>query len=139
MGLQFPTESCSQKFALPLSLIAFLLVAGAAFSQQKVPPASKAPDFKIAGTVVDAMTDAPLAQARVSLADTKNRATVMQLVTSDNGRFEFSNVPSGKFSLQGAKRGYLSAAYDQHEQFSTAIVTGPESRHPVHARDLGRA
>jgi len=38
--------------------------------------------------------------------------------------FEFDSLKPGKFSLQGAKRGFISAAYDQHEQFSTAIVTG---------------
>jgi uncharacterized surface anchored protein len=82
--------------------------------------------FKIAGTAVNAVTGEPLYQARISLADTKNRRQVIWLTTSENGRFEFSNLRPGKYSLQGAKRGFISAAYEQHEQFSTAIVTGPE-------------
>src|SRR6202035_2677017 len=32
----------------------------------------------------------------------------------------------GKYSLEGAKRGFIPAAYEQHEQFSTAIVTGTD-------------
>jgi hypothetical protein len=48
------------------------------------------------------------------------------MVTNENGGFEFGQVPPGKYSLEGARRGYLTAAYEQHEQFSTAIVTGPE-------------
>src|SRR5215831_15775423 len=64
--------------------------------------------FTIAGTVVNAMTGAPLAQARVAIAETKNRGAVIQIVTSENGHFEFPNLPAGKFSLQGAKRGYLT-------------------------------
>ena len=46
------------------------------------------------------------------------------MITGDDGHFEFANLPAGKYSLLGAKRGYITAAYDQHEQFSTAIVTG---------------
>src|ERR1700722_8622420 len=62
--------------------------------------------FKIAGTVVNSITGAPLGKARITLTDTANRYRA-------------------KYSLQGAKRGFISAAYEQHEQFSTAIVTGP--------------
>lgn len=66
----------------------------------------------------------PLAQVRVVLADTKNPQTFQVIVTSEDGRFNFATVPAGKFSLSGAKRGLIPAAYDQHDQFSTAIVTG---------------
>lgn len=82
--------------------------------------------FKIAGTVVSATTGAPLAQARISIAETANRAKTTSMLTSEDGHFEFAQLKAGKYSLQGAKRGYISAAYDQHEQFSTAIVTGTE-------------
>lgn len=82
--------------------------------------------FKIAGTVVNAMTGAPLSRARVSLAETRNRGKKIIIVTSEDGHFEFPGLPPAKYSLQGAKKGYNSAAYEQHEQFSTAIVTGPE-------------
>jgi hypothetical protein len=33
-------------------------------------------------------------------------------------------LPAAKFSLEGAKHGFISASYDQHDQLSTAIVTG---------------
>jgi hypothetical protein len=46
------------------------------------------------------------------------------MVTSDDARFAFTGLPAGKYSLAGAKRGFIPAAYDQHDQFSTAIVTG---------------
>jgi uncharacterized protein (DUF2141 family) len=81
--------------------------------------------FKIAGTVVSSTTGAPLAQARISIAEIRGRE-LTSMITSDDGHFEFSQLKAGKYSLQGAKHGFLSAAYDQHEQFSTAIVTGPE-------------
>ena len=82
--------------------------------------------FRIAGTVVSATTSEPLAQARISLAETKDRAKTISMVTSEDGHFEFSQLKAGKYSLQGAKRGFVASAYEQHEQYSTAIVTGPE-------------
>jgi len=85
-----------------------------------------AQSFKIAGTVVSSTTGAPLSQARISVAETRDPAKVASLITSEDGHFEFSQLKPGKYSLQGAKRGFISAAYEQHEQFSTAIVTGPE-------------
>jgi hypothetical protein len=66
----------------------------------------------------------PLSRARVSLRDVKNPQYLISMITGDDGRFEFSNLAAGKYFLLGAKRGYIPAAYDQHEQFSTAIVTG---------------
>ena len=48
------------------------------------------------------------------------------VVTGDDGKFTFNAIPAGKYSLAGTKRGYITAAYDQHDQFSTAIVTGAD-------------
>jgi uncharacterized protein (DUF2141 family) len=80
--------------------------------------------FKIAGTLVSSLDGAPLGKARVSIFDTSNRANTVWMITSETGHFEFAQLKAGKFSLQGAKRGFIPAAYDQHEQYSTAIVTG---------------
>jgi hypothetical protein len=80
--------------------------------------------YKISGTIVNSLDGAPLGQARVSLVEAQNRAQAISMVTSESGHFEFDSLPEGKFSLEGAKREFLEAAYQQHEQFSTAIVTG---------------
>ncbi|MFZ0863368.1 MAG: carboxypeptidase-like regulatory domain-containing protein [Candidatus Sulfotelmatobacter sp.] len=80
--------------------------------------------YRIAGTVVSKTDGHPLARARIIVRDTKTPQKFESLVTSEDGRFEFAGVPAGKYDLNGAKRGYISASYDQHEQFSTAIVTG---------------
>jgi protocatechuate 3,4-dioxygenase beta subunit len=81
--------------------------------------------FKIAGTIVNAVTGAPLSHARVSIADTKNPGKLTSMITSENGHFEFLQLNSGKYFLSGTRRGYLAQTYEQHEQYSTAIVTGP--------------
>src|SRR6202795_4268206 len=82
--------------------------------------------FKIAGTVVNSVTGAPLGKARITLMDAANRANILSVIASDNGHFEFYFLNRGKYSLEGAKRGFIRAAYEQHEQFSTAIVTGTD-------------
>ncbi len=80
--------------------------------------------FRIAGTVVNAISGAPLAQARVTIYDVKNPNAVRSTITSENGHFEFNQLSAGKFPLQGARRGFIASGYDQHEQYWTAIVTG---------------
>jgi hypothetical protein len=82
--------------------------------------------YKIAGTAVNAVTGVPLARVKVSVADTHARARRIEAITGEGGHFEFGGLPAGKYALQGTRSGYLASAYQQHEQFSTAIVTGPE-------------
>jgi hypothetical protein len=80
---------------------------------------------RIAGRVVNSKGGSPLPRTRVTISDAKIRENIQYVVTADDGRFEF-HVPAGKFALQGAKRGFITAAYNQHDQFSTAIVTGAD-------------
>jgi hypothetical protein len=81
--------------------------------------------WRVAGVVVNANTGGPLPRTRVTIMDARMRQNVQATISSDVGRFEF-HVPAGKFGLQGAKRGFITGAYNQHDQFSTAIVTGAE-------------
>jgi hypothetical protein len=94
-------------------------------AQDNGPQRGKIPTgpWRIAGKVVNTLNGAPLARTRVTIMDAKIRENVQVVISSDDGRFEF-HVPGGKFALQGAKRGFITAAYNQHDQFSTAIVTG---------------
>jgi Carboxypeptidase regulatory-like domain len=123
------TSSPKLRFYLVSFLFFFTAVAGASaqnpasFSQDSSVPSQ---GFRIAGTVVNAMTGVPLNRVRVSVASTRARTQRNEMVTDESGHFEFSGLPPGKYSLQGARRGYVTSAYEQHEQYSTAIVAGPE-------------
>lgn len=79
---------------------------------------------RVAGTVVSKIDGHALGRVRVTLADTRDLQKSQIIVTAEDGRFVFPAVPAGKFSLSGMKRGFIPAAYEQHDQFSTAIVTG---------------
>jgi len=87
-------------------------------------PSTPAGNYRIAGTVVSKTDGHPLARARITLRDAKAPQKFESLITEEDGKFEFTGVPAGKYDLHGAKRGFISASYDQHEQFSTALVTG---------------
>ena len=80
--------------------------------------------YTIAGTVVSKTDGRPLARARVLVQDVKKSQNMVSVITSEDGKFHFSGLPVGKYSLEGAKRGFIAGAYDQHDEFSSAIVTG---------------
>ena len=88
------------------------------------PQAATPSGYRIAGTVVSKTDGHPLARTRITIRDAKAPQKFQSLVTADDGKFEFHGVLPGKYSLTGAKRGFITASYDQHDQFSTAIVTG---------------
>jgi Carboxypeptidase regulatory-like domain len=112
---------------LILIAIAFSIAAVHGAAQNvSTPLATSEGSFRIAGTVVSKVDGHPLANAEVALASTKARQQPILVLTSDDGKFEFTGIPEGKYSLNGAKRGFIPAGYDQHEQFSTAIVTGAD-------------
>jgi hypothetical protein len=81
--------------------------------------------FRVAGTVVNRQDGTALDRVRVILRNVKDLKDVQSVLTGEDGRFEF-RTNAGKYALHGAKRGFISSDYDQHEQYSTAIVTGAE-------------
>ena len=88
---------------------------------------AQAGGFRIAGKVVSSTSGAPLAQARVTIASVEDRDETKSLITGDDGGFAFTGVAAGKYSLSAARRGFIDAQFDQHENFSTAIVTGGDA------------
>jgi len=116
------TVLCCRAFAVSLLGLTTSSVAALQVSSPASQPAAGV--TRIAGTVVNAVSGSPLAQTRVSIQDARNPQNTQWTITSDDGRFEFGQLPPGKYGVQGAKRGFIAAGYEQHEQFSTAIVTG---------------
>src|SRR5260370_18421978 len=89
-----------------------------------VSPPAPAGEYRIAGTVVSKSDGHPLDRVGVSVVDVKNGKNFQTVITSEDGRFLFQGLAAGKYSLGGQRQGYISAGYDAHEQYATAIVTG---------------
>jgi hypothetical protein len=98
-----------------------MTIAATAQNTDAVPTAAS---FRISGIVVSKTDGHPLDRARVLLRGANSRKDPESFVTSADGKFSFESVSPGKYMLEGLKRGFVTAAYDQHDQFSTAIVTG---------------
>lgn len=87
-------------------------------------PGAPAGTYRIAGDVVSSTDGHPLARARVTLSDVKNARKPLSVLSAEDGSFAFSGLAAGKYSLQGAKRGYPIHGYEQHDFYWSAIVTG---------------
>lgn len=80
--------------------------------------------YRITGTIVNSATGEPLDRAGVSIALPRSFSTVQSMQTGPAGKFAFDHLPAGKYALTGSRRGFITASYDEHDRYSTAIVTG---------------
>ena len=80
--------------------------------------------YRIAGKVVSSASGAPLSQARVIIAPVQAQTQTLSFITGADGTFDFKGLPAGKYSLSAARRGFIESSFNQHERYSTAIVTG---------------
>ena len=81
--------------------------------------------YRIAGTVVNAVTGEPVRRATVAALAEADSHTVASAVTDIDGSFALEGLPAAKYQLSASRRGFRTAFYDEHDEFSTAIVTGP--------------
>lgn len=97
------------------------------------PQQPKAQSFRISGTIVDAITGAILSHARISVAPVTKRDDLRSVITGEDGQFSFDGLQRGKYSLIAQHRGYLTQAFNQHDQYASAVAVGPdiESEHLV--------
>jgi len=94
-----------------------------AFAQNKTAIAPKG-TFEISGTLVDSITGQPISRARVALAPVTQRDDQTTLITAEDGRFSFPSLTAGKYSLSAQAHGYLLQSFNQHDEYSSAIVVG---------------
>jgi hypothetical protein len=117
-------DSCGwQRVAV---VIALLLLAGSARAQQHAVAPAAAKLYRIAGTIVNASTEEPIVGASITLlgGDPRRRDLRETVISDAEGKFALSPVPEGKYSLQASRLGFMSASFDQHDEYSSAIVTG---------------
>jgi hypothetical protein len=62
--------------------------------------------------------------ATVRIVNTKTQQLVASTLSGEDGSFEFTKLKADKYSLDAVAGGYLVSPFDEHENFSSAIVTG---------------
>ena len=95
-----------------------------ALSQQRAQ--SSVRKFNVSGRVVNALTGEVLRDAAVQLVPTTDRGRAMHADAGSDGSFEFRGLEPGKYSLVAQARNFPRQAFEEHENFNTGIVVGPD-------------
>jgi hypothetical protein len=82
--------------------------------------------YRIAGTVVNAVTGEPVRRAAVAVLAEEDSHTVESVESDNDGHFSLERLPATKYQLTASHRGFRTAFYDEHDEFNSAIVTGPD-------------
>ncbi|MGA2537607.1 MAG: carboxypeptidase regulatory-like domain-containing protein [Terracidiphilus sp.] len=108
------------------TLVLSLAIVAGASAQTTARPATHAESlFRIAGTVVNAATGEPVHRASVAVLSEEDSHTVAAVESDGEGHFSIDRLPAAKYQLTASKRGFRTAFYDEHDEFNSAIVTGP--------------
>jgi len=107
-----------------------LFALGLPAQQRQAAPAATGPQhYRIAGTVVNSLTGQPVPSASVAIALTTqgiDREISMSFITGSDGRFSFSGLTRGKYSLMATARGFGLQYFEHHDPYATAIAVGPD-------------
>jgi Carboxypeptidase regulatory-like domain len=81
----------------------------------------------ISGRVVDGVTGAPLARARVTLSRQPYVSGLPSAVSDDRGAFTIGDLPAGEYTIWSAKGGYLSGGSGKRRPAGVSVpLTLPE-------------
>ena len=108
-----------------LRWIPWMLISVALSAQNSVAPNAATGTFRISGMAVNAVDGSPLSGMEITIGAVDRQDEARQAITGADGRFVFEKLARGKYSLAGAGRGFTQQAYQQHDQYSTAVATGP--------------
>src|SRR5688572_14127238 len=89
---------------------------------------------RIRGRVLAAGTNAPLRMAQLALRSLENPQFSRTVNTDAQGRYEFTELPTGRFSLFAGKPGYVGLQYGQRRAYETGTpiaLTAGETMTPI--------
>ena len=94
-------------------------------AHSQTPAVSTAEQFRISGVLSNSVTGEPVRRGVVQALDTTGHA-VAASATDGDGKFSLDRLAAAKYQLTASKRGFRTASYDEHDEFATSIVTGPD-------------
>lgn len=109
-----------------LTLCLGVLAAPATAQPSQPAPADMSGPYSIAGGLVNALTGEPLRHATIEAISDEDGHAVASCLTDNEGNFSLDRLAAAKYELSASKRGFIPANYDQHDEYSSAIVTGPD-------------
>ncbi|MGD0629818.1 MAG: carboxypeptidase-like regulatory domain-containing protein [Terracidiphilus sp.] len=118
-------KSCPFKTVLLVALSIPFALSAPAIAQDARLPSSGPSLFSIAGTVVNAASGEPIRHANVAALSEEDSHTVAAVESDSEGHFSLDHLQAAKYQLTASKRGFRTAFYDEHQEFNSAIVTGP--------------
>lgn len=119
------SNHCPFRFLALVALAALPALAQPARQDSPLPQLSAANLYSIAGTVVNSVTGEPVRHATVAALSEEDSHTVASVASDSEGHFSLERLPTAKYQLTASKRGFRTAFYDEHDEYNTAIVTGP--------------
>jgi carboxypeptidase family protein len=108
---------------LKLKLWVTIFGLAATVQSQTISTEPPQPSFQLSGTTVNAVTGQPLGQIEVAIGPAETSG-LQKTITDAQGRFAFSGLAKGKYWLAAHGRGFPTQRYNEHEEFSSAIVVG---------------
>jgi Carboxypeptidase regulatory-like domain len=106
-------------------ILAFVSLVSFAQAQQAASPVS-AERFEVSGTVINSISGEVVHNAFVQLVASRQAGQPRRSEVGTDGSFAFHNVSPGKYQLNAQAPGFVFQSFEQHENFSTAIVVGPD-------------
>ncbi|WP_158944231.1 carboxypeptidase-like regulatory domain-containing protein [Granulicella sp. S190] len=93
-----------------------------------------APHYEITGVVVSSIDESPVSHCRLTptleehgvIRGRRFPASSDSFEADEHGHFSISLPSAGKWNLQASARGYVTQAYEEHGNFSTAVVLTAE-------------
>lgn len=104
------------------SIFVVVLFAICARGQQ----ANSSARFEVSGALVNSVSGEVVRNAFVQLVASRQPGQPRRSDVGTDGSFAFHNVPAGKYNLSAQAPGFLFQAFEQHDNFSTAIVVGAD-------------
>ena len=80
--------------------------------------------YRIAGVLVNGSTGEPIRRGVVQALNDAGRV-VASSTTDDDGSFALDHLTAAKYQLAASKHGFRVQSYDEHDEFASSIVTGP--------------
>jgi hypothetical protein len=104
---------------------AAVVVCAGVTAHAQAPATTSAGQFRIAGMLANAVTGEPVRRGVVQALDATGHAVAASTTNAD-GRFLLDHLGAAKYQLTASKRGFRTASFDEHDEFATSIVTGPD-------------